>query len=228
MFPVLRRLALAALAGLVPISATPALADVLVIRSAGPSAGSYPPGRRLADSSRVTLSADDSLVILGAGGTRTLRGPGNVAVSGPARISPLANAISARTNRRSRLGGVRGPEGEPGLWDVDVTRAGTFCVEANRRPVLWRGEAREPATLTINSTTIEWPAGRFSVPWPEAVPLVDGSQYEVGLSTRPAPARLRIVTVPVLPVDPVDIGELLYRNGCQPQFEQLIASLPSG
>lgn len=225
MSSVLQRLSLAAMAAFTPMFAAPASADVLVVRSSGPSAGSYPPGRRLPDSTNVTLSANDSLTVLGAGGTRTLRGPGTVNVTGPVRMSPLASAISARTNRRSRLGAVRGPEGERGLWDLDATRAGTFCIRAGSRPTLWRGPGRERATLRINSTNVEWPAGRASIPWPEAVPLVHGSQYNVSLSTLPAPARLRIVTVQNLPVDPVDIGELLYRNGCQPQFEQLIASL---
>ena len=222
-----RRLALITALSLSPLAISPVLADVLVVRSSGPSAGNYPPGRRLPDSTNVSLLANDSLTILSAGATRTLRGPGILNVTGPVRAGSLASAISQRTNRRSRIGAVRGREGERGLWDVDVTQPGTYCVRAGSRPSLWRGNANETASLSVNATLLEWPAGRAFLRWPDDVAVVDGSQYHFRLSDQPAPARIRIVTIPSLPIDPVDIGELLYRNGCQPQFEHLLASLPS-
>jgi len=221
-----RRLALATALSFSPMAMSPLLADVLVVRSSGPSAGNYPPGRRLADSTNLALLANDTLTILSRGGTRTFRGPGTVNVTGPIRVGPLASAISERTNRRSRIGAVRGQEGERGLWDVNVTQPGTYCVRAGSRPSLWRANAREAASLSVNAARVDWPAGRAFLRWPEGVAVVNGAQYDLSLSSGPAPATIRIVTIPSLPADPVDIGELLYRNGCQPQFEHLLASLP--
>src|SRR5205085_12101087 len=57
-------------------AAAPAAANVLVVRSTGPSAASYRAGQSLADNQRITLRAGDQLTILANGGTRTFRGPG--------------------------------------------------------------------------------------------------------------------------------------------------------
>src|ERR1044072_4364883 len=70
-----------ALAALLAAGAASAAANVLVVRSAGPSARPYPAGRSLADNARITLQAGDSLVILGPTGTRTFRGPGTFSPS---------------------------------------------------------------------------------------------------------------------------------------------------
>jgi len=98
-------------------AAAPAAATFIVVRVSGPSASLYPLGTRLPANARIALRAGDSLVVLGAAGTRTLRGPGNFSpgpgllgavsgsVSGPARSlnGPVSGA------RRSRSGAVRGP-----------------------------------------------------------------------------------------------------------------------
>src|SRR4051812_44909148 len=57
-------------------SASVASADILVLRADGPSAKSFPPGRRLPDNAALVLKASDQLVVLDSRGTRTIRGPG--------------------------------------------------------------------------------------------------------------------------------------------------------
>jgi hypothetical protein len=74
--------------------ASAAMADILILRADGPSARSFPPGRRLSDNARIVLKAKDELILLdGHGHTRTLRGPGTfiagVVPSAPARSSPV-------------------------------------------------------------------------------------------------------------------------------------------
>src|SRR4051812_47496850 len=65
-----------AIAALLAAAAMPAAATVLIVRSTGPSAAAYAPGRTLPDNARLTLRAGDAVIVLGAGGTRTFRGPG--------------------------------------------------------------------------------------------------------------------------------------------------------
>src|SRR3546814_5129296 len=94
---------LAAALWIVP-SAAAAAAEGLVVRASGPSAKSYPAGRKLADDARITLQANDSLVLLDNRGTRTLRGPGIFTPSGPAQAnsrSALASVATGSTRRRS-------------------------------------------------------------------------------------------------------------------------------
>src|SRR4051794_30738387 len=57
-------------------AASAAAADILVVRSTGPSSASYPPGKRLPDNARLTLQAADQLMLLDGRGTRMVRGPG--------------------------------------------------------------------------------------------------------------------------------------------------------
>ena len=199
------RIALLAATFLPLAAAAPALADVLVVRSSGASAESYPAGRRLPDRATVTLAANDSVTVLGPAGTRVLRGPGTFPVSGPSRLSPLAQEISNRSRRRDRIGAVRGAGTTRGLWQVDVTRSGTFCV-ARGRPMLWRPDAAQPAMLTIDSATTEWPAGNAAIRWPESVPFASGAEYSLQLSTRSEPASIRLITLQSPPPDLIDLA----------------------
>ena len=40
------------------------MAEVLVVRATGPSAKKFPAGKALADNARITLAANDSIVVL--------------------------------------------------------------------------------------------------------------------------------------------------------------------
>ena len=80
----------AAIAALLAATATAAAANVLVVRSSGPSAKSYPAGRSLPDNARINLAQGDMVIVLTGGGTRTFRGPGTFSPNcrrarGPAR-----------------------------------------------------------------------------------------------------------------------------------------------
>jgi hypothetical protein len=128
--------------------------------------------------------------------------------------------------RRSRIGAVRGVEGNPGLWDLDTAREGTFCVRSGSRLALWRSDSAAPAVLNIGSVRAEWPRGRAFLPWPESVPLVAGRQYALSLSPGAAPVNVRLVPVANPPSESVDLAELFIRNGCQFQLERLLESVP--
>ena len=92
--------------------------------------------------------------------------------------------------------------------------------------MLWRPDAAQPAMLTIDSATTEWPAGNAAIRWPESVPFASGAEYSLQLSTRSEPASIRLITLQSPPPDLIDLAETLIRNGCQPQLEWLLESHP--
>jgi hypothetical protein len=75
-------------------------ASVIVVRSSGPSASSYPVGMALAGNQVITLKANDVVVLLDSRGSWTLRGPG--------RFRAAASASAMASSRRARFGAVRG------------------------------------------------------------------------------------------------------------------------
>src|SRR5690606_12885977 len=104
-----------------------ALAGVVVSVS-GPSASSYPVGRKLGDDDRIVLRAGDTLTVLDGSGTRVLRGAGTYSLgqtSGTKASSTFAILTERRSARRARTGAVRAgdldtPVRSPNLWYVDV------------------------------------------------------------------------------------------------------------
>ena len=94
-------------AAVLAFGSTAAMASVVVVKSLGPSSKSYPPGKTLADSAKITLQGGDVVTLLGPGSAKTLRGPGNFdtragrhgLVVGAAR--PLRRAAGGRSRQES-------------------------------------------------------------------------------------------------------------------------------
>src|SRR5215218_1924841 len=105
-------------AAAVALTSTAAVASVVVVRSLGPSAKAYPPGKTLSESAKITLQGGDVLTVLGPGSAKTLRGPGNF----EAKQVTLASASS----QRGRFGALRASEvaHNPSIWDIDVAQGG--------------------------------------------------------------------------------------------------------
>jgi hypothetical protein len=221
----LGKLAWLALAGGVLISPAmaAAAAKVVVVRSVGPSAKSYPPGRALPDSASIALRSGDSITLLGASASRTLRGPGTFTASTVDRSS-LAMAVG----RRSRFGAMRSGEitTKPGLWDVDVTRNGKTCIAEPAKLKLWRPNADTDATLSIRggstSQDINFPTGHATVPWPAKLPVANGGEYQLEWSGSGEPNKVSFVVVPVPAGDLVAAAQLLIDKGCQHQLDLLV------
>ena len=53
------------------------LAQAIVVRSTGPSAATYPKGKKLAAGTSVTLKTGDMVTVLDKAGSRVLRGAGS-------------------------------------------------------------------------------------------------------------------------------------------------------
>jgi hypothetical protein len=206
-----------------------AWADILVVRSSGPSARSFPPGKRLPESARISLRASDQLVVLDGRGTRIIRGPGTFTAGAPAagRIASAAPIVQ----RRARIGAVRGVEtGElrpPSIWHVDVARSSNFCVADASKVTLWRADAAGPLTLNIGgpggrSKRLSWQPGSSTLAWPSDLPVADGAEYRLSWSGGSVPTSLRFRTVPAKPAGLEDMAQTLIRNQCDAQLDLFI------
>jgi hypothetical protein len=223
----LRKIVWIALGGavLVPSVTASAAAKVVVVRSVGPSAKAYPPGKALPDTASIALRPGDSVTLLGTSASRTLRGPGTFTASTVDRSS-----LSMAVGRRARFGAMRSGEisAKPSLWDVDVTRSGKTCIAEPAKLKLWRPNAETSATLSIRasgaSQNIDFPAGHASVPWPAKLPVADGGEYQLEWDGSGEPKKVSFVMVRTPSADLVDAAQLLIDKGCQHQLDLLVAT----
>jgi hypothetical protein len=225
----------AALAALLATLAASAAANVLVVRSSGPSAKAFAPGRSLPDNAQLTLRAGDTVIVLGANGTRTFRGPGNFSPSSSVQASN--QTVTGSNGRRARVGAVRSapiiPTTNPAtIWQVDPTQSGTACLVPSLGVKLWRADSGRTETLTITgpdgrAQTVQWPAGQAMLDWPVSVALANNAEYQLRLSSAPVPSRIRVKTLDTPPQSVQAVAESLIRNECNEQLDLLVAAQPS-
>ncbi len=227
------RLSRVALTALLISGATAASADVLVVRASGPSASTYPAGRSLPDSARITLRGGDTLVVLDARGTRTFRGPGTFTPATAAAAAP--RTAQTADNRRARIGAVRSagivPASPSSIWQIDVSQGGTVCLANTSEVTLWRPDASQTASLAIAgsgaSRTLNWPAGNVTADWPSDLPIANGARYQLSQSGTTVPTSITFRTLGSAPVDMQAVAQALIANGCQEQLDLLVDSAPA-
>lgn len=217
------------LAAAILATATAAVADILVVRSSGPSAKSFPPGKRLPESSRISLKASDQLTVLDGRGTRIIRGPGTFTAGAPT-IGRVASA-GPTVQRRARIGAVRGVETgalrPPSIWHVDVARSSNFCVADASKVTLWRAEAAEALILSIGGSggrlkRLSWQPGSSTMAWPSDLPVAEGAEYRLSWTGGATPTTLRFRSVPAKPAGLEDMAQTLIRNQCEAQLDLFI------
>jgi hypothetical protein len=211
-----------------------ASADILVVRSSGPSAKNFPPGKSLPETVRITLQANDRLVVLDGRGTRELKGPGSFTPGGPAQAASRTAGLSAigTPQRRARIGAVRSvgvaqPK-NPNIWRIDVAKSSNVCLADPTNVTLWRADASQPVTLTVSgngaSRSLAWPAGESLLAWPKDLPISDGASYRLSWGTS-AQTNLRFKTLPSKPAGLEETASSLIRNDCQAQLDLLIETV---
>jgi hypothetical protein len=225
----MRKIALSALRGAAAaaVLAVPAglLAAPLVVRSQGPSAKAWPPGRAVGENAPIVLKSGDVVTVLAPSGARTLRGPGTFKVAG--------GGAAPAFNPRSRFGAMRGPEvpPSPGLFDVDVSRSGNVCLAGPGPVLLWRPTSTSDATLELgpaggSGQKLAWAAGSTMQRWPQALPIADGSEYSVKFADEGEARRLRFKTLAAVGDDPTALAAALIDAGCDAQLDLLIKAAP--
>lgn len=236
-FGIIRSAALAAVATLV----APAVADAaIVVGSSGPSAATYPVGRKLDDSGVVTLRAGDTLTILDGRGTRVLKGGGTFAVTVsstvPAKNSTFAVLTMQRAAKRVRTGAVRAgkdaaPPASPNLWFIDVAKSGKRCLVEGEPVRFWRLDTDQPATYAVapvaggTSASLAFTKGAMVAPWDtESYPVADGANYAVTLDGKPV-GTIEIALLPSQPEDAEAMAATLIERGCTAQLDLLTSTL---
>jgi hypothetical protein len=211
-------------AGAALLASTASAAAVLVVRSSGPSAGSYPPGKALPDTHMLKLKASDVVVLLDSRGTRTLQGPGNFSVSASATPT-AASGTAGTTARRVRLGAVRGT-GARSVWQADLGRSGNVCIANPADLGLWRPDSSGEANVTLTeagsgkSADVKFAAGQSLAPWPKELSSTTGTKIAVSGLAAPATLTLRVLS-PV-PTGLEGMAQSLIRADCQAQLDVLI------
>jgi hypothetical protein len=200
-----------------------AMASVVVVKSLGPSAKAYPPGKTLPETAKITLQGGDVLTVLGPGSATTLRGPGNF----EAKSVTLASA----SNRRGRFGALRAAEvaKNPSVWDIDVSQSGKVCVSSASKVQLWRPTSEDAVTVQIRkpdgtSEPVTWASGSALTAWPTGLAIKNGVAYSVEWPETGDKSNLEFVSVDAPPADMVGTAQVLIANGCQNQLDLLVAS----
>jgi hypothetical protein len=207
----------------VALISIPAAANVVVVKSLGPSAKVYPPGKTLPETAKINLQGGDVVTVLGPASAQTLRGPGN--------FDAKQVALASAAGQRGRFGALRAAEvaHNPSIWDIDASQGGKICVTDASKLQLWRPDSETPATVQIHAadgTTQElnWATGVTLAAWPAALPINNGASYQIEWSDSGEKSSLNFVSVPGTPGDLVGAAQVLIEHGCQKQLDLLVES----
>ena len=205
----------------VALTSLPAAANVVVVKSLGPSAKSYPPGKTLPETAKISLQGGDVVTVLGPASAQTLRGPGN--------FDAKQVALASAAGQRGRFGALRAAEvaHNPSIWDIDASAGGKVCVVEKSPLNLWRADSEAPVTAQIHSADgqtqeLSWAAGKALAAWPAALPIKSGTQYSVEWPDGGDSSKLDVVTIANPPQDLVGAAQVLLENGCQKQLDLLV------
>jgi hypothetical protein len=229
-------MALALLAGAsLPLAAAHA---GVVVASSGPSAKTYPVGKKLAPSDSVVLKAGDTLTVLDEKGTRVLKGAGTFSLAsktGADRSGTFALLTRERSAQRVRTGAVRGdntgPITRPNLWYVDVRESGPMCLANPSEVRLWRPGTTGEALYAIGpdgskpTSKAAFGDGEMLTVWDlSQAPVTDGAKYAVaGADGTPSEITFRVLDS--VPAAPEDLALKLIEKGCTAQLDVLTSAL---
>ena len=203
---------------------TAGVANVVVVKSLGPSAKAYPPGKTLSESAKISLQGGDVVTVLGPASAQTLRGPGS--------FDAKQVALASAAGQRGRFGALRAGEvaHNPSIWDIDASASGKVCVTNASKLQLWRPDKEAAITVKIHgadgeSQDLSWAAGAALTAWPSALPIKNGAEYQVEWPDGSDASKLDMVTIVPPPADDlVSSAQSLIEHGCQKQLELLVQS----
>lgn len=239
----MRRLGLATAAAAIAIAvAGTATAQSMVVRSTGPSAAKYPTGAKLKSTEKLTLVAGDKVVLMQAGKTRTLSGPGTFGANAAIQASQslgvnVTRMLAKGPSVRSRGGFSRGPNDPvpvetraPNLWLLDYREAGTFCVIDPATLLLWRPNMEGDTALEIEGAgkkaTVAIVDGANFRKWPtDTLPVHYGIDYRLSGADLPRPVTVRFAQMEAAPDTVEGSINSLMAKGCSPQLNRLVDTM---
>jgi len=237
------RLALSAAAAIMAVAMVgSAAAQSMVVRSTGPSASKYPTGAKLKSADKLTLVAGDKVVLMQAGKTRTLSGPGTFGASATIQTSQSMSGTVTRMlakgpTMRSRGGFTREGVGPmptelraPNLWLLDYREGGTFCVANPATLMLWRPNMDGDTALEIESagkkSTVAIVDGANFRKWPtDVLPVQYGVDYRLSGGGLAAPVTVRFTALENAPDTVEGSVDMLMAKGCTPQLNRLVDAM---
>lgn len=200
---------------------TASVASVVVVKSLGPSAKAYPPGKTLPESATISLQGGDVLTVIGPSSAKVLRGPGN--------FEAKQVALASAAGQRGRFGALRAAEvaKNPSIWDINASDGGKVCVSNAAKLQLWREDSEGPISVQIRSSdgqaqSLTWAAGKALAPWPAGMPIKDGSEYSLEWRDGGDVSKLDVVVINSPPTDLVGAAQVLLEHGCQKQLDLLV------
>lgn len=217
-----------------------AVAAPLVVRSAGPSAKTYPAGKAIPDDAKIVLKANDMIVLLDGKGTRTLTGPGTFsatasAVAAATTGSTLSALVNSGGERRARIGAVRSVKAtdsrNPSVWFVDLDRSSNMCIADPTSVTLWRHDSEAAASVTVTrvsdgaKASLDLAAGQARASWPAALPVADGGQYKLSWVGAKAPTAVKFIVIKAGSPGLEDMAQSLIKAGCDAQLNLLIETV---
>ena len=212
------------------------MAATIVVRSNGPSAASYPPGKKLPDNGTIVLKPGDQVTVLDAHGTRVLRGGAAaaavpVAGNGAATVNGIAALIADNGQRQTRTGATRGQNTAPrptNVWQIDTTRSGAFCVVDAKTLALWRPGTDTATSLTLTrigdakNASVAFRAGQAVKDWPfDTLPVESGTRVSIAGGS-PSPISIDLKLLAVAPVTLDETAAALLAQGCNAQLDLLV------
>ena len=210
----------------------------VVVAASGPSAKTYPVGKKLGPADTVVLKAGDTVTVLDEKGTRVLKGAGSFPLSaktGADRSGTFALLTRQRSAQRVRTGAVRGDEAgpitRPNLWYVDVRESGPMCLANPAEVRLWRPATTGEALYAIgpdgNKATSKaaFSDGEMLTVWDlSQAPVTDGAKYVVaGTDGKPSEITFRVLDN--VPAAPEDLALKLIEKGCTAQLDVLSSAM---
>ena len=227
-------IALAAL-GLLGTSAAQA---GVVVKSSGPSAASFPVGKKLDDATSVTLKAGDSITVLTDSGTRVIAGPGThrVGARGASKRTAFAMLTRQQSGARVRTGAVRGgatgSATNPNMWNVDTSKPGKVCLPAGEAITFWRPEAAGEETWMLGSAVSDFhvhvmfdDGDDTATVSAEELPLSQNRLYDLSGPAGGPKQRVEFVTMASVPGNAEDLAVALAEQGCTGQLDLLSEKL---
>ncbi len=209
-----------------------AAAEVLILRTDGPSARrQLRIGAHVPDTHVFNLRTGDRIIVLARGGTRTFRGPGAFSVVARPQGFRTENGVTVRV----QTGGVRTEPAIPGvdptdIWHFDSRRSGNVCVPAGALPILWRPADHRGTRLTIrtlagDAQSFDWPAGQTSFAWPASLPIASGATFTLSWNSDARPSRIRTIVLGASEADNLDtLASTFITNECTSQLDTFIAT----